>query len=62
MQWAIRRVMQPENNRALKRNFAYKGLCFQGIFVDEEGYYAEGATMNVAILTQEGELVVNHKL
>ena len=31
----------------------------QGIFVDGEGYVAEGPTMNVAILTKGGELLVS---
>ena len=30
----------------------------QGIFVDAEGNICEGANMNVAILTQQGELLV----
>jgi branched-subunit amino acid aminotransferase/4-amino-4-deoxychorismate lyase len=30
----------------------------QGVFVDREGYVAEGSVMNLGIITQEGELVV----
>ena len=30
----------------------------QGVFVDSQGYVAEGSVMNIGIITQEGELVV----
>ncbi|CAL5223376.1 g5881 [Coccomyxa viridis] len=30
----------------------------QGVFVDSEGYVAEGSVMNIGMITQEGELVV----
>ena len=33
-------------------------LMLQGVFVDSEGYVAEGSVMNIGIITQEGELVV----
>lgn len=33
-------------------------LMLQGVFVDSEGYVAEGSVMNIGIVTQEGELVV----
>ena len=32
--------------------------ALQGVFVDSEGYVAEGSVMNIGIITQEGELVV----
>ena len=30
----------------------------QGVFVDSQGYVAEGSVMNIGIITQEGELIV----
>lgn len=30
----------------------------QGVFVDEAGYVAEGPTMNLGVLTHDGELVI----
>lgn len=33
-------------------------LCVQGVFVDSEGYVAEGPVMNIGIITHEGEMVV----
>ena len=35
-----------------------RDFVLQGIFVDAEGNICEGANMNVAILTQQGELLV----
>lgn len=33
-------------------------LWLQGVFVDSEGYVAEGPVMNIGIITHEGEMVV----
>jgi hypothetical protein len=33
-------------------------LHAQGVFVDSDGYVAEGSVMNIGIITHEGELIV----
>ena len=34
------------------------GMLDQGVFVDSEGYIAEGPVMNIGIITHEGEMAV----
>ncbi len=42
----------------LLRSIDIQTLMLQGVFVDSEGYVAEGSVMNIGIVTREGELVV----
>ena len=39
-------------------NCCFSPWLRQGVFVDEAGYVAEGPTMNLGVLTHDGELVI----
>ena len=34
------------------------GRALQGVFVDNDGYVAEGPVMNIGIITHDGEMVL----
>ena len=46
-------------SKNLMMETVYKVVRSQGIFLDDLGNIAEGPTMNVAILTKDGEFVVS---
>ena len=56
--WPVHKSRVWSRSHACLLSLTSVGPVLQGVFVDSEGYVAEGPVMNVGVITHEGEMVM----